>query len=413
MNNDIAISINNLTKVYPNTQGGDGNGLTTLNNVSLDIRRGEAIGIVGRNGAGKSTLLKILSGITKPTAGNVKIRGEVSSLLSIGAGLHPDLTGRENLKIIGSLSNISGNALMDATEKIAAFSELGSFIDSPVKTYSDGMYVRLMLSSFFIFPCDILLIDEVIAAGDAGFRAKCYRQFEKMIAAGKTIVFVTHNMQDVLTLCTRAIYLDKEIKLESNDRNEVVNAYLKDVTSGMKNFEDEWVQNEDMDVKQHITHANSAFINQIQNRDFKLISASVNGLGKSPDDAILVDDAVSFEFTYEKVSSVGNIELAVAIFNLVDAKLLSDSHTYRQHYNVTDEPAGIYTINGNLPAGFLNAGRYYISLIVSQNKQRGATWQNVLRFDVVQSEWRKKEPWSNNAGLVMPLLSWQVSVKQS
>ena len=401
MDKQPVIIINGISKSYSN-------GTTVLNDIQLGVYRGEAVGIVGKNGAGKSTLLKILSGVTKPTSGTATIIGQVSSMLSVGAGLHPDLTGIENLNVMATLANIKGQKLKDAIEQITAFSELGDHINAAVKTYSDGMYVRLMLSSFFFFPCDILLIDEVIAAGDAGFRAKCYRQFELMLAQGKTIVFATHNMQDVLTLCTKAIYLDKEIKFASTDPSEVVNKYLKDVTSGMKTFDPTWIQHADTATNTHIDLYTSALTEKVSNSDFRLISASVYALGKELNESITIDDQVTFELVYEKLHSEGAVELGIKVFSLQDTMLLADSNTYRKDYTIADEEKGKYTLIGSLPSGFLNHGTYYIGLVVSLNKVHKGTWQNVLRFDVLQSEWRKKEPWSTLPVQVLPRLQWTV-----
>lgn len=393
------ISIKNLSKKYSN-------GNTVLNDVSFDIYKGEAIGIVGKNGAGKSTLLKILSSVTKPSSGTATIMGEVSSVLGIGAGLHPDLTGRENLNMMGTLARISGTALTEAIDKVIAFSELESKIDLAVKTYSDGMYVRLMLSAFFTFPCDILLIDEVIAAGDAGFRAKCYRQFERMLKDGKTVVMVTHNMQDVLSICNRAIYLDKELIIESKDCHTVVNTYLKDVTTGLKDIDPKWIKHEDTSTNTHIDLQNSSFTSSIHTAHFRLLKASVYAKHKTPLDTISTDDEICLDFTYEKLQGEGAIELGIKLFTLNDVMLLADSYSYRKNYTIQNEAKGIVSTKGTLPAGFLNQGTYYVTLVMSHNKVNIGTWQNVLRFDVVQNEWRSKEPWGSLPALIFPHLHW-------
>lgn len=180
-----------------------------LRDVSFELRRGEVLGILGENGSGKSTLLKVLSGITPPSAGSVQMRGRVGSLLEVGTGFHPDLTGRENVFLNGGLLGIQRDQIEDALSDIIKFAELEEFADVPVKRYSSGMYVRLAFSVAALLKPDILILDEVLAVGDARFRAKTQTKISEATEAGQTILFVSHNARSVAQICTRAVILHK------------------------------------------------------------------------------------------------------------------------------------------------------------------------------------------------------------
>jgi ABC-type polysaccharide/polyol phosphate transport system ATPase subunit len=197
----------------PNAANGSSTGNTdwlwALKDVSFEITRGEIVGIIGHNGAGKSTLLKLLSRVTAPTAGSAEIHGTVGSLLEVGTGFHPELTGRENIYLNGAILGMSKRAIASRFDQIVSFSELERFIDTPVKHYSSGMYVRLGFAVAAHLEPDILLVDEVLAVGDAGFWSKCISKIKDLIAQGTTIFLVTHNMWLVQTLCSRAICFDK------------------------------------------------------------------------------------------------------------------------------------------------------------------------------------------------------------
>lgn len=180
-----------------------------LKDVSFDIEKGESFGIIGSNGSGKSTLLKLITGISKPTRGNVGVRGRVSALLELGAGFHPDFSGRENTFLNGAILGLSRREVEKQFDSIVAFSELEKFIDNPVKTYSSGMYMRLAFSIAVHVDPDILVIDEVLAVGDGAFQQKCFDQIHRFKHSGKTIVFVSHSLGSVQDLCQRAAWLDK------------------------------------------------------------------------------------------------------------------------------------------------------------------------------------------------------------
>ena len=198
-----------------------------LQDVSFRIRQGEIIGIIGRNGAGKSTLLKILSRITKPTAGHVKLRGRVGSLLEVGTGFHPELTGRENIYLNGAVLGMKRAEIERNYDEIVTFAEMEKFIDTPVKRYSSGMHMRLAFAVAAHLEPEILIVDEVLAVGDAAFQKKCLGRMGQIANEGRTVLFVSHNMAVVQALCTRGILLKNGMVYEDASMSTVVNTYLQ------------------------------------------------------------------------------------------------------------------------------------------------------------------------------------------
>jgi ABC-type polysaccharide/polyol phosphate transport system ATPase subunit len=196
-----------------------------LKGISFTVRDGEAVGIVGRNGSGKSTILKIIAGVYRPTSGVREVSGKVAALIELGAGFHPELTGRENIVINGLLLGLSKREIQQREERITDFAELGDFIDSPVKQYSSGMYMRLAFAIATEVDPDILLIDEILAVGDAAFQQKCMARIETFRQRGKSIVFVSHSAGDVRTICERALLIHEGVLLEDGPVDPVLARY--------------------------------------------------------------------------------------------------------------------------------------------------------------------------------------------
>ena len=236
---------------------------TALDGVSFDVKKGETIGLIGRNGAGKSTLLKLLSRVTAPTEGEIRIKGKISSMLEVGTGFHPELTGKENVYLNGAILGMSKKEVDERLNEIIEFSECGQFIDTPVKRYSSGMFVKLAFSVAAHLNSDIMLMDEVLAVGDMAFQKKC---IDKMVSAardeGKTIIYVSHNMQTIRQLCSRGIVLDKGKVVFNGDVEDAINLYLK---------------NDEITAKLYYDFANSHNFNFLTN---KVIMDSLEILGK-------------------------------------------------------------------------------------------------------------------------------------
>src|SRR5262245_37164015 len=197
-----------------------------LKDVNFDVKQGEVLGVIGRNGAGKSTLLKVLSRITKPTSGEVQIRGRVGSLLEVGTGFHPELTGRENVFLNGAILGMSRREVTRKFDEIVDFAEIGPFLDTPVKRYSSGMYTRLAFAVASHLEPEVLVVDEVLAVGDVAFQKKCLGKMGQVSRQGRTVLFVSHNMTAIKSLCTRAVVIENGRVALDGGVDEAVNHYL-------------------------------------------------------------------------------------------------------------------------------------------------------------------------------------------
>ena len=196
-----------------------------VKNVSFEVSTGEMIGLIGRNGSGKSTLLKLIAGVFRPTEGKVHVTGSLAPLIELGAGFHHELTGRENILLNGLLMGYSKHEMLEREQRIIDFAEIGDFIDSPVKQYSSGMYTRLAFSVATEVDPDILLIDEILAVGDAGFQQKCFERLRNFKKAGKTIAFVSHAMSQVEEHCDRVLLIDRGSLVAAGNPHEVIETY--------------------------------------------------------------------------------------------------------------------------------------------------------------------------------------------
>ena len=233
-----------------------------LKDVNFEIKQGDRVGIIGRNGAGKSTLFKVLSRITEPTKGQIKIRGRIASLLEVGTGFHPELTGRENIFLNGAILGMEKAEIKKKFDEIVAFAEVEKFLDTPVKRYSSGMYVRLAFAVAAHLEPEILIVDEVLAVGDAQFQKKCLGKMKQVGKEGRTVLFVSHNMAAIKALCDRGIFLSKGQLISQGDVDDILDHYFlsshnltdarETITSKCGRFElisPHWIDNEENKVK--------------------------------------------------------------------------------------------------------------------------------------------------------------------
>ncbi len=239
--NDIALKVENVSKIYrlyPSKADRLKESLHpfrrkyhrdffALDDVSLSVRKGETVGIIGKNGSGKSTILKIISGVLTPTSGRVSVSGRISAILELGAGFNPELTGRENLYFSGAIMGYTRREMDAMVDGIIAFADIGLFIDQPVKTYSSGMFVRLAFAVSINVNPDILIIDEALAVGDILFQARCFRKFDEFRSAGKAVLFVTHGLDSIIRYCDRALVLNEGRKIAETSPKEAVDVYKR------------------------------------------------------------------------------------------------------------------------------------------------------------------------------------------
>lgn len=226
-------------------QHGENHGyIRALDNVNFKVQAGEALGIIGPNGAGKTTILKLISRITRPTSGTIETNGRLASLIELGAGFHPELTGRENIYLNGIILGLSRKDILRTFDQIVAFSELEDFLDTPVKRYSSGMYARLAFSIAIHVEPDILLVDEVLAVGDANFQKKCFDRILRFVNSGNTTIFVSHNLYALEQLCSRLIWLEKGKIEAEGETHEILSAYMRSQDEKLLHLEDnEYIDN--------------------------------------------------------------------------------------------------------------------------------------------------------------------------
>ena len=238
--NDYAIRVENISKVYKlysrnidrlkdslNLGKGKYKEHYALNNLSFDIKKGECVGIIGTNGAGKSTILKIITGVLSPTQGKVEIDGRISALLELGAGFNMEYTGVENIYLNGTMMGFSREEVDSRMQSILEFADIGEYVNQPVKTYSSGMFVRLAFAVAINIDPEILIVDEALSVGDVFFQSKCYKKFEEFKEAGKTIIFVSHDLSSIQKYCDRAILLDKGSKIGEGKPSEIIDMYKR------------------------------------------------------------------------------------------------------------------------------------------------------------------------------------------
>jgi lipopolysaccharide transport system ATP-binding protein len=354
-----------------------------INDVSFDVVEGEVLGIVGRNGAGKSTLLKILSQVTAPTSGRITLRGRVASLLEVGTGFHPELTGRENVFLNGAIMGMTKAEIRRKFDEIVAFSECETFIDTPVKRYSSGMYVRLAFAVAAHLEPEILIVDEVLAVGDAQFQKKCLGKMGEASRGGRTVLFVSHNMVAVQSLCHRAVLLaDGRVEFEGSAAS-VVGEYLRDTHA--QSDASEWTTPEDAPGNDMI----------------RLKRLSVAATQERADGLIAMTTPITVETEFWVVKPDQHLHLTYVLVNEQGIIVLTTASSSLQR------AVGLYRATFTLPGNLLNSGDYSLRLLIIQNGTRPTYDQDALaRFSVVDLEERGHASTGREPGVVQPPLPW-------
>lgn len=365
-----------------------------LRDVSFDVQPGEVVGIIGRNGAGKSTLLKILSRITEPTEGIARIRGRVGSLLEVGTGFHPELSGRENVYLNGAILGMKKAEIGAKFDEIVAFAEIDKFLDTPVKRYSSGMRVRLAFAVAAHLDPEILIIDEVLAVGDAAFQRKCLGKMDAVSSAGRTVLFVSHNMSAVNSLCERVILLEDGNVLASGETRAMTDKYLG-ITGG-----DGVRYGEIVYASEIIGDGEPAEVSAVRVLDG-------SGRGRSTFGS---HEKVFVELDVHIRSCEPNLKVGI------DLRDSADTHVFQSFANDLSEPPGLQGRDAGdrrfcaeIPAHLLNAGVYRVDPLLSIHRQR---W--IVRdrpgplFDVVFDTPNAECVIRQRPGVVAPILRWSV-----
>lgn len=362
-----------------------------LKDLSLEVRRGEVLGVIGRNGSGKSTLLKILSRITKPTEGRAELRGRVGSLLEVGAGFHPELTGRANIYLNGAVLGMSRLEIERKFDEIVDFSECGRMLDTPIKHYSSGMYVRLAFAVAAHLETEILLVDEVLAVGDAAFQKKCLGKIGDAANHGRTVLFVSHNLLAVESLCTRAICLHEGRLVLDGSPGSVTSRYLK-----------EWLP-----AFREVIHDDMA--TAPGNDVVRLRGARVRTQDGTSNDWFTVRTPLVVEFEYWKLTANTRLHLVAQVFNEHDIHVLATAELKE-----VSTPAGLLRSMFTVPADLLNNGTYRIQLLIFQGGIGDglvADWDDLLTVEIhdVASDLRG-DYHGDWPGAVRPVLEWDTEL---
>ena len=371
-----------------------------LRDVSLEVREGEVLGLIGRNGAGKTTLLKILSRITRPTEGWAEIRGRVRSLLEVGTGFHPELSGRENTYLGGSILGMSKREIDGKFDEIVAFAEVDKFIDTPVKHYSSGMYVRLAFSVAAHLEPEILFVDEVLAVGDASFQKKCLGKMGDVARQGRTILFVSHNTTAIRNLCDRVLWLDQGSICRDGSAASVIPAYLLQFCEPTS--EQFWPEPEGAPGN-HLVR-----IRKIN------VRADAPPREDAEADLITVHTPVIMEFEYWNLQPGAHLSLSVHVYDGDGTRAFA---TFPQDDSLWDNrsfPVGLFRSCCYIPGDLLNAGTYRVQvLVIRDHSVEVFCMEDGFVFEVQDARRNDVKWYGNIPGVVRPALKWSTELLQA
>ncbi len=353
-----------------------------LKDVSFQVRQGEVVGIIGRNGAGKTTLLKILSRVTEPTEGYAEIYGRVGSLLEVGTGFHPELTGRENIYLNGAILGMHKAEIDRKFDEIAAFAEVEQFLDTPVKLYSSGMFVRLAFAVAAHLEPEILLVDEVLAVGDAAFRSKCLGKMGDIAKQGRTVLFVSHNMRAITELCMRALWVDCG-RLRGEGKSDVVaQEYL---LSGVS-VAGCWHR------AQHVALGDGV----------ELLAAQVSQAGRSPVSVVSSDEPFHISITYDVRSGLRGCSIVLRLTDIAGTVVFTSWDTDSDGDLSQIREPGTYRSVCHIPGHLLGPGRYTVSIAAHIHRVKVLDSQEgAFSFDVSKVGYRLND---ERVGVIHPVL---------
>ncbi len=364
-----------------------------LRDVSFQVLHGEVVGFIGHNGAGKSTLLKILSRITEPTSGHAEVRGRLGSLLEVGTGFNPELTGRENVYLNGAILGMSKAEIRHRFDEIVEFSEVGRFIDTPVKRYSSGMYMRLAFAVAAHLEPDILAVDEVLAVGDASFQRKCLGKMGSVAQTGRTVLFVSHNMLAMEDLCDRVIWLKDGRMVDEGQPKSVISRYVQESFS--TETERVW--------KDRATAPGT--------EEVSLHRVCVKPANGSPDNPITVRTPFVVEVEYWSLRNNIHLSPALALYNEQGIIVFVSEPPFDQERDrERGYPAGLYRHVCRVPGDLLNDGTYQVALYIDKDGRTVLRQEEILVFDVhdtIEIRHGRHGEW---VGVVRPALDWSTEI---
>ncbi|MDP8910296.1 MAG: ABC transporter ATP-binding protein [Chloroflexota bacterium] len=361
-----------------------------LQDLSFELREGEALGIIGRNGAGKSTLLKILSRITEPTEGHAVISGRVGALLEVGTGFHPELTGRENIWLNGAILGMRRAEIQRQFDEIVTFAGVERYIDTPVKRYSTGMHARLAFAVAAHLEPDILIVDEVLAVGDAEFQKRCMGKMGDAARSGRTVLFVSHNMAAIESLCSRAIWLEGGRSVADGAPSEIISRYLGTCLS---------VLNEHVWPEPELAPGNERV---------RIRRAQVRPEGGDPSDQITVATPFVIEFEYWNMRAGAHLNLSLHVYNEQGVLVFNAVPVAETEWRGRPFPRGLFRDRCHVPANLLNDGVHRIELLVVEDSARVVhRMDDVLVFEVRDAAEDRAGWYGRWPGAVRPRLAWE------
>ncbi len=360
-----------------------------LKDVSFDVEQGEVVGIIGRNGAGKSTLLKILSRVTTPTEGTIELHGRVGSLLEVGTGFHPEMTGRENIYLNGSILGMKKTEIEQKFDEIVKFAEIDQFLDTPVKRYSSGMYVRLAFAVAAHLEPEILVVDEVLAVGDAQFQKKCLGKMGEVAKEGRTVLFVSHNMAAVQSLCKKAMLINAGKIVDFDQTDSVISQYL--LQNSVSSTEFTW-----NDIK-----------TALGNEKVKIHRACIKPLDNISPNEMTVRTSFSMEFEYWNLEDNSILNLSLHINNEMGMLVFNTLPVYEPVWMGKPFPKGLFKSTCIVPGDLLNDGFYRVMLLVVKN-QGFVIYQceEILSFTIIDDPTRRNAWFGKWQGAIRPNLTW-------
>ena len=361
--NDIVIEVNELSKQYDlNSEKGGAKVTTALKPISFRINKGERWGIVGKNGSGKSTLLKILSGIVKPSSGSASLVGSVTHILSIGDNFIPDLSGRENVEFFFRVNGYSRQKATEAFHRAAEFADIGEYVYSPIKTYSDGMYLRLAFSACLQLSANILLVDEIFSAGDASFQEKLKQHFSNKFTSAETMVMVSHNPEEIITYCTHCLWLEQGAIKLAGTAKDVESAYYYAM------FKEKWEEDYKRPLLQNTNNPPKAFA-PAENEYMKVTGFSC----KAPEGATSITYESGLQFSMDIEKKQENLVLHPAIrvydylMNMILMIMPQANSDADRDMRTHKDTIGKMRFEATLPPRILTFGNYYAELIFAKN----------------------------------------------
>ncbi|MGC6429613.1 MAG: ABC transporter ATP-binding protein [Jejuia sp.] len=353
-----------------------------LKDINFQVKRGEVLGIIGKNGAGKSTLLKILSKVTSPTTGEIKTKGRIASLLEVGTGFHPEMTGRENIYLNGAILGMTKKEITSKINEIISFSGCERYIDTPVKRYSSGMTVRLAFAVAAHLEPEILIVDEVLAVGDAEFQKKAIGKMQDISKGeGRTVLFVSHNMAAVKRLCTRAIILENGTSIFEGEAEEATNLYLN--TQKINN--------------NLIKILNDESKGLFEKGNVKLVKANIESINNFD-----ISKETYINFTFQLLETMRSFNLSLILYSQDDIPIFNSISPVRKY-----DP-GTYKASLILPENFLNDINYKVRIFLVNKSKAILDVNDILSWDAKEIKERNIDWYGRMQGLIRPNLKWQI-----